>query len=313
MKNIDYKEGMEQIASQLGMEKIISSPTVLPSAMADFWLPEKDIEIMQIAMKSSCAPMLLAQIRDMRGTHQDFQNQKTILMKESYLGEEPAHRVLVGLWAMVGKDVENGGQTSEQQTNHEEQREEQKQDLEMAVDECWGHGLLYCILMFFAELLFVLTGAGAIKWINYLSNLGVSAIEWYGDWDIVCMPVVAGISYIFAHALDRKDNWHLKRGQMTMYSINSVLPESVKKGMPSVAIKWICWIALAVLPALAVFRLPISIQLELIYDAFWDLYDNSAVIVGLIVSCIDLYFDVGLHKYLNEIGVTPESLSVSKN
>lgn len=114
MERMDYVAAMRDIEKQLGFDRIIASPMILTRAMADLWLPEKDIEIMRIAMTSSCASTLLTQIRNMEGNEQDYQNQKAMLMNKAYLGEIPAHRVLVGLWAMAGKDAEQRGNRPEQ-------------------------------------------------------------------------------------------------------------------------------------------------------------------------------------------------------
>ena len=107
MSGTDYKANMQSIAQQMNIHQVISNPMALLGGMAYARMQENDIELMRCVLGSSCVSELFIWVRDMHGSAADYQQQKKLLQEKAFLNDYAAHRVLVGLWALVGKDADN--------------------------------------------------------------------------------------------------------------------------------------------------------------------------------------------------------------
>lgn len=310
MSGTDFKFNMMRLGTQIDINKAIAEPQLLPAGMHRFQMQARDLQLMRAVMNNTCAPELLRQIRDMRGSKQEYQAQKQMLIDNVFLNDMSAHRALVGLWALVGKDADEAAgvptvsspaaQTAKpvqptQPARPAAPAAQPVQPTKPAVQPAasapaqsvvWGHSALYYILMAFAEYNLIELFGGFASQYYWLGEL-------YPSENDIKRLLLGVATIILMFVLDKKNTHRLGRLRTTIFSAGSILPKG-EGPWTTYYVKLILWVA----------------TLALIwYFYFTQGSISSLTIVSiLLTACTDAVFSAQVHQYLNSVQADPNTL-----
>lgn len=295
MRGMDYKENMQSIAQQMNIHQVIDNPMALLGGMTYARMQENDIELMRCVLGSSCVSELLRRVRDMHGSATDYQQQKKLLKEKAFLNDYAAHRVLVGLWALVGKDADSaasGASSSSEVQSAAAAVAAAAAQKAVGQGRAWGHSMIYYIMLVVAEFhgFMVLSGFACVLLFLGVEELGMQMI-----YDGRFVVEIIGVCILMAlmRVFDRKDAHHLSRSKTMLFNVKSVLPKGEAE-WSMYTVKLVLWVAV--------------LGLTWYFSIIQGSYSTLQQAFVMMAACADAVFDAKVHQYLSRVKAAPDAV-----